>query len=123
MSSILSAICCFGHSMNEHKSMSKCNAFVQPHINYSLPEWGNTYVTVSNKMNCTLLNCKCILFSNSDTTFTWLFFSSFAICDFSTEVLIHNILTMHFQIYATPVKHGCDIDQLLSSHKTLAQQL
>ena len=48
---------------------------------------------------------------------------SFNISDFSTEVFIHNVLVMHFKIYATTMKHICDINHNTHASASCKQKM
>ncbi len=70
--------------------MSAYNAFVQPHLIYCQPVWGNTNATETNKTNHTLSCSLRIIFGSRKTKFSRSFFLNYSICNFQTEVLIQN---------------------------------
>ena len=70
----------------------------------------NTNTTVTNEMNRTLSRSQLISFGFRYPTFTRSLFSSFSICNFQTEILIHNALALHSEIYSPTSQRVCNIN-------------
>ena len=123
ISSRLEVIRRFGRCLNAKTRLLVSNAYVQPHLSYCLPVWGNTNAVAVRELDNVLIRCLRTITGLCTSTFSCDVFDSYNICDFSTQVFINNVLTLFTQFHLPAERHVFNPScfDLLLSHSGIFQ--
>ena len=98
ISSCIAAICRFGRSLNFNTRLIAFNAFICHHLDYCLPVWGNSSLSIIKVMDKVLVRCARVIHGQCDIKLSSLTMTSCSLCDFATLVFMSNIIAMFYQL-------------------------
>ena len=124
----MAAVCHFGRSLNFNTRFVAFNAFIRPHLDYCLPVWGNSSLSITKYMDKVLLRCARVIHSQRDIKLSSLTMKSCGLCDFATLVFMSNVIAMFHQLRSSASSCPVQLDssqnkRASSSNKLLRSQV